>query len=269
MENFSEEINKALRIDFKPFQLRKVAGPRREQAIKEAMSWPKGQNQEGRIFTCLYTFGDYKIGVNKPGKEAAPDYKRCRNRNGQYTNNPNDMLPTIFFRDERIDENLSFRDIFERLHTIAREDEGTLELLGCLLFRTGFMLDHEQVSEGVLRFGPPEPVLKEIERRIPKIGNLPTRVFLHLVEVLSLNEDVKYWTLGYDTIWDAYGRRNNLLTCVHMVAVSLNKVSFVKFAGSMARPPVGIAPISIKTAFEVFPSLRGKGWESSESSSDS
>jgi hypothetical protein len=248
MKSIHEEIS----IDLKQFEVKRLSGTRREQAIKEALSWPKGPDTEHKTVTCLYSIENYTIGISKPGKEAAPDYKRCRNRNGEYTNNPNDMLPTILIDGNKREGNLSFTDIFECIHELSRKDEFGLELLGTVLFRAAFMLDHLESKPGIWRFCPPEKIMKEIETRIPTAADMPIRVFLHLVEVLSLNEDVKYGTLGYDTIWAEYGRRNNLLTCAHLIAVLLNRASLIKFAGSLTRPPVGVAPLSYKKGLEVF-----------------
>ena len=263
-ETNSKAMDREMSIDLKQFEVKRLSGTRREQAIKEALSWPKGPDTEHQTFTCLYEIGKYKIGVSKPGKEAAPDYKRCRNRNGEYTNNPNDMLPTLLIDGCKREENLSFTDIFECIHELSRKDEFGLELLGTVLFRAAFMLDHQESKPGVWRFNPPQKTMKEIETRIPTAANMPIRVFLHLVEVLSLNEDVKYGTLGYDTVWAEYGRRNNLLTCAHLIAVLLNKASLVKFAGSLTRPPVGVAPLSYKKGLEVFSLLTPEGGVSSD-----
>jgi len=238
--------------------LGKFAAPVRAQSMSEAMGWAKGPSQTERYFHELYTYDIYSVGVEKPGKEAAPDYDRCRTKDGLQTNNPNDMLPCVYVSGKKRDRDLTFVDIFEQLERMMREDQTALELIGCLLFRSGFMLDHANASTGGLRYHPPAAALRVIEERMPEIGGLPAEVFLYYLDVLALNEDVKYETLGYNVATQGYGRRNNLLTCAHLIAVLLNRASLFKFAGSLARPPPGVAPMAQKAGREYFPLLDGR-----------
>ena len=96
------------------------------------------------------------------------------------------------------------------------------------------------------------------KKRLPKIGDVPTDVFLYFLDILALNEDVKVHTLGHKNAKHDYGRINTLLTFAHLIAVLLNRRSLAKFAGAFARPPSGMAPIP-KTekgnVFESFPLL--------------
>ena len=79
-------------------------------------------------------------------------------------------------------------------------------------------------------------------------------VFMYLVEVLALNEDVKYDFRGR-VLAEGYGRQNNLLTCAHLIAVLLDRLPLVDFAGGMARPPTGLSPITQSGARAAFPML--------------
>ena len=69
------------------------------------------------------------------------------------------------------------------------------------------------------------------------------KIFLHFLEILSLNEDIKTSYGGYSDFKKDYGRINTLLTFVHLITVLLNRRSLAKFAGNFARPPSGMAPI--------------------------
>ena len=130
-----------------------------------------------------------------------------------------------------------------------------LELLACLFYRAAFMLDHEELEPGCWRYSPPDNVLNEIESSVPEMAGFPTRVFLHLVEMIALNEDVKYRTLGKN-IQSGTGRTNNLSTCAHIRAYLLGRVSLVELLGAFARQPPGVAPLTQTAARELFPMLR-------------
>lgn len=237
-------------------KLTSFARSRRLEAVNEALTWEKGSSQVNRKVKKLYFLEDYIIGVAKPGKEAAPDYRECTHYiTRQKTNNPNDMLPVIFKSGKMIDEILSFEDIFERIEKLMHSDLFGLELMGMLLFRAAFMVDHRKEEGKYWRYYPPIKSTAILEERIPLVSGIPVRVFLHFLEVLSLNEDVKVYTLGYNDFRQDYGRINTLLTLVHLIAVLLNRKSLAKFAGSFARPPAGIAPIPKTKITEVFPLL--------------
>jgi len=237
------------------------ARPRRLEALQEAIDWKKGPNQQNRIVTKLYSIDTYSIGVAKPGKEAAPNYKGCRHYiTGKKTNNPNDMYPLVLKSGEKIGKNLTFEDMFEKIEELMRADLFGLELMGMFIFRAAFMLDHEKNKKGKWRYCPPEIIVDFLEKSIPSISEFPTRVYLHFLEILSLNEDVKVYTLGYSDCRRDYGRINTLLTFANLITVLLNRRPLFKFAGSLARPPSGMSPLPKTKATEYFP-LLSPDWE--------
>jgi len=92
-------LNKKLALP--AIKLTPFARKRRQQALYESLSWPKGPDQDHRIYKELYFIENHSLGVSKPGKEASPEYKGCRNyKTHEKTNNPNDMLPLIVPRDK-------------------------------------------------------------------------------------------------------------------------------------------------------------------------
>jgi len=238
------------RDDMKP----KIAGRKRLDSVIEAISWPTGTDVDNKRGTVVYESGEYVVRLSKPGKEAAPDYNRCKYKDGSIGNNPNDMRPEIVYKGVLQDNNATFKDIFKVIEAIKNADMVGLEFMGCILGRSAFMADHIEVSDGVWRYSPSVSVLNELCERIPTMYNVPTEVFLHYLNALALNEDTKYHTLGYDITKDT-GRRNNLLTCVNLVGVFLDRVSIVDFAGSFSRPPSGISAISMTKMLEIFPDL--------------
>lgn len=257
--------------------LMNFAHQRRAELLQEALSWKTGKSQEERLTTILYEVDDYTIGARKPGKEAAPDYNRIRHYNScpccngtkENTNNPNDMLP-IILKNGRVwpeSQPWTFENMFGSVEQLMREDELGIELLGSLLFRLAFMLDHEN-ENGNWRLNLPEQTITTLEQRIPSIGNVPSRVFIYFLEMLGINEEIKVHTLGYRNLTQIrdtkkgkktsnvdYGRTNTILTFCHLIGVLLLRKPLSKFAYSFARQPQGMAPLPKTKGHETFPLL--------------
>lgn len=251
----SKTLNKELALPA-GLKLSPFARPRRQEMLNEALVWPKGKSQINRKITKVYRSNDYVIAVGKPGKEAAPDFKRRHYTTGEIVNNPNDMNPFVMKKDKKIGDDLTFEALFEQIEHLMRADMLGLELLGTLIFRLAFMLDHTKDAKGHWRYIPPPKALEVLLKRIPVIGDTPSDVFLYFLDVLALNEDVKMHTLGHENARHDYGRVNTLLTFAHLIAVLLNRRSLAKFAGAFARPPSGMAPLpKIKGLFETYPLL--------------
>lgn len=248
-------INKELALTA-GLKLSPFARSRRAEMLKEAILFPKGKNQEKRRITEIYKSGNFVVAVGKPGKEAAPDFKRKHYITGETTNNKNDMNPFIMMNGKKVGNDLTFGALFEQIEHLMRADMFGLELLGMLIFRMAFMLDHNRNQKNNWRYTPPELSLAILKKRLPEVGGVPVDVFLYFLDVLALNEDVKMHTLGHENAQHDYGRINTLLTFAHLVAVLLNRRSLAKFAGAFARPPSGMAPLpKIKGLFETYPLL--------------
>jgi hypothetical protein len=231
----------------------RIAGAKKLAAVEEAISWPKGVDLEHTIPSVLFETDSFTVQLAKPGKETAPDFL-ARYKDGNYGPNPNDMRPEIRHNRNMVKGLASFTEIFEelqRLHLVSTEG---ITLIACLLARSAYMLDHVEISPGIWRYRPPVETIEKLSRLIPSAEGVPVEVFLHFLDALALNEDVKYHTLGYD-IKTGPGRRNNLLTCVHVIAVMLGLASIAKFAGAFASIPRGISPLAFKTMLEIFPEL--------------
>jgi len=237
-------------------KLSPFARPRRVEMTAEAIGWPKGKNQEKRKITEIYKAGNFVVAVGKPGKEAAPDFKRKHYITGVVTNNRNDMNPFVTENGKKVGNDLTFEAMFEQVEHLMHADLFGLELLGMLIFRMAFMLDHQKNTQGNWRYIPPSQSMLVLNKRIPKVGDIPAEVFLYFLDVLALNEDVKVHTLGHENAKYDYGRVNTLLTFAHLISVLLNRRSLAKFAGNFARPPSGMAPMpKIKGIFETYPLL--------------
>ncbi|MBU0466385.1 MAG: hypothetical protein KKF39_01770 [Nanoarchaeota archaeon] len=184
-----ELVNKKLKLPDE--KLTPFARSRRLEALNETLKWGKGPDQKNREVTELYLIKENVVAVAKPGKEADPNYKGCRNYlTHEKTNNENDMNPQIIKDGKKIEKDLTFGDMFENIEKLMHSDIFGLELLGMLLFRAAFMIDHKKNENGNWRYSPPEEILEILEKRIPDVSGTPVRVFLHFLEILSLNEDI-------------------------------------------------------------------------------
>ncbi len=248
-------INKELALTT-GLKLSPFARPRRVEMTTEAIGWPKGKSQEKRKIFELYKVGDFTVAVGKPGKEAAPDFRRKHYITGIEMNNQNDMNPFVMEKGKKVGNDLMFEAMFEQIEHLMHADMFGLELLGMLIFRMAFMLDHQKDSQGHWRYIPPGESMHVLNNHLPKIGDVPAEIFLYFLDVLALNEDVKVQTMGHEDAKHDYGRINTLLTFAHLISVLLNRRSLAKFAGNFARPPSGMAPMpKIKGIFETFPLL--------------
>jgi hypothetical protein len=228
----------------------------RHDLIDEAIGLSKGDGQDTIIYHTMYSIDDYEIRLGKPGKEVFEN--NLRRKDGSRGNNGNDMAPTIFCHGTIIEKPGTFEEIFIKFLDYYG-DEQSLQILGSLLFRCAYLLDHKENPQGHWRFYPPIDVIATVTNTGKFTSPEPLMVFLHYLEIIALNEDVKYHTLGYD-IKTGIGRPNNLLTYAHIIALLIQSdgdiknlaKSLLKFAGGLTRPPTGINAISFKKALEVF-----------------
>ena len=229
-------------------RLMDYAQSRRDQAIQEAISWARG-TQEERVFHTVYSSGPYEVRLGKPGKEAK--------RKGT-AENPNDMLPTIFLDGSRLDKYLpDFTEILKTLAGFRNADYG-LRLLGCVLYRAAYMLDHKELAPRSWRLVPPPDVMTEVERRLPDASGMPVSVFLQFLDALAWNEDVKYESRNLNRR-DPMGRTNNLLTYTYFVAMLLGALDEADMVGAVAsgRGVARLAKASADRALAAFPMLQG------------
>ena len=238
----SKKLGKILQLD--PAEI-KEAKTLRAKSIDDAVALPGGPSRADMVHHVLWTGHGYEVGVGKPGKETE-------------RKNPNvyDMWPFIR-KDGVFDEkSASFGDIFHELEHMSNKSKYSLELLGCLLARSALMLDHKIENDKVV-YVPSEEILSEIKKDISSMFNVPLEVFLQYLEMIALNEDVKYQK-NLNTKGKAYGksagRPNNLLTCAHLISVLLGKAGIVDFAYGFAQQR-GVSAIKVTQLPSCFPLL--------------
>lgn len=243
-----------------PRVLKAIHIPRRNAMIDEAIQFPIGESLDLKIYTEMYTHENYSLRLGKPGKEFVSS--QIKYMDGHKGNNPHDMSPTTFIDNQIASRVGTFEEIFKQFIRIVPNYK-SLELLGCLIVRNAMVLDHVQDVNGNWRYSPPVDVLNEIKKEFPDNFGEPLEVFLSYIELIALNEDTKYRTLGYD-ISTGIGRYNNLLTYANIINIILHRrnsseadflLHLMKFAGGLVRPPAGLNPISLRAAIQAFPHL--------------
>lgn len=236
----SKKLAKILQLD--PVEI-KAAKALRAKSIDDVVALSGGPSRSEMNYHVLWSGHGYEVGVGKPGKETE-------------RKNPNvyDMWP--FIRKDGIfdEKSASFGDIFHELEHMSNKSKYSLELLGCLLARSALMLDHK-IENDKVTYTPNEEILDEIKKDISSMFHVPLEVFLQYLEMIALNEDVKYQK-NLNTKGKAYGksagRPNNLLTCAHLIAVLLGKAGIVDFAYGFAQQR-GVSAIKVTQLPSCFP----------------
>jgi len=217
----------------------------RDKSIDDAVLLSSGISRKEMLHHVLWEGEGYEVGVGKPGKETE-----------RKVPNINDMWPFVRKGGIFEEKSASFDDIFYELEHMSNHSKYALELLGCLLIRSGSMLDHKIVNNRVV-YEPPQIVIDEISKDITSMFGVPLIVFLQYLEAIALNEDVKYQrrlNMNGKPYSKAAGRPNNLLTCAHLIAVLLGRTSIVGFATGFAKQR-GVSAIQPKQISSCFPLL--------------
>lgn len=247
-----------------------------------------------RHITPIYKIEEFVIGAARPGKEAATDYAKikhyhhcscdqCKSGNRvQGVNNPHDMFPYISKNNILLSAKRrelasgrtkvtpwTFEHIFSLLEEVNTTEQTAfaLEILGSIMVRLAFMLDHKFDKEENLFLSLPTFATSEMSKRIPFIGKegfeIPTASLIYFLDILGYNEDVKVDVCGYRNLRREYsggprpqdnGRTNTLLTISHMLAAVLHRRPIGEFAYGLFRG-LGMNPMSKGTIHPAFPLL--------------
>src|SRR5688572_28465880 len=90
---------------------------KRKERIEEAINFESGANQAQKVFTQVWTDGEYEVLLGKPGKETG-EYGGPRSKNPGAVKNINDMLPEVRRHGIKVGNNASFDDINNALWDI-------------------------------------------------------------------------------------------------------------------------------------------------------
>ena len=237
-----------------------------EQMINEVINLDKGLSTDLKSYTNMYNYNSYSLKMGRPGKEI--NSVNIKYKDGHKSNNPNDSTPLIFLKDSILLNDkkkillYSFTDIFKIFLKFV-DDDNILKYLGVALIRMALVQDHHLNEKGNYRYIIPQKIIYKLKKVVDKKIEIPLEVFLYNLELIALNEDVKYTTTGH-TIKGGTGRYNNLMTYVHLInTLRMHKKEglesfmehFMHFSGQLTRVPTGISVMSFKKIIESFPDI--------------
>lgn len=180
---------------------------KRISRINESLSITTGGKENQTKYVIDNIVGN-EVYVLKPGKEFH-----------RKTPNINDMFPNV----GQLFVKFSFMDIWKTLLNISRKiplDE--YKQLCVIIYRLAYMLDFEDIGGSKYRYRPSQDIINAINNIQLSVSNanikLPILEFLHFIDILSWNEDVKYHTEERNCKFDMKnpkkGRINTVLSCI-------------------------------------------------------
>ncbi len=156
----------------------------------------------------------------KPGKEA-------------FRQNPNihDMYPCVVGNGKNEVDGYAFDDIWEYLIKISIINQITFKKVLTIIYRICYLYDHSFINEKQLRYDPNEQLLDYLHKldfslkegfedkfKKEHIGLIE---FLHFVDLLGWNEDVKYNTVGNEPFIGKNKRTGRVNTVLSIISVPL------------------------------------------------
>jgi hypothetical protein len=153
----------------------------------------------------------------KPGKETL-----------RTTPNIHDMFPNVGNNNQSETVGYTFEIMWEYLIKISIINQITFKKILVLLYRLCFLLDHQEIETGKLRYSPSKDLSEYIDKidfslkdgfkdkfKTEEIGLWE---YLHFIDLIGWNEDVKYHVKNsipnFETVNKKTGRVNTILTII-------------------------------------------------------
>jgi len=189
----------------------------RSARIAEAISFKSG-TIENPMKTLISVLPNGKEAYFlKPGKETL-----------RATPNIHDMFPNVGRNNQSETDDYSFEIMWEYLIKISIINQITFKKVLVLLYRLCFILDHQEVKPGELRYSPSEGLsdyigkidfsLKDGFKDKFKTEEIGLWEYLHFIDLIGWNEDVKYnvtnSTPNFNIGNKRKGRVNTILTII-------------------------------------------------------
>lgn len=205
-------------IKTKIFRSNKEFIKKRAQLIKEAIAFEGGTIKKPKKHLISSLPNGKEAYFFKPGKETL-----------RKVPNIHDMSPNVGASGISETESWAFEKIWEYLIKISIIHQSTFKKVLVLLYRLCFLIDHKENTKGKLRYCPSQKNLDYINNienfvledgfrdkfRTKEIGLLE---FLHFVDLLGWNEDVKYHIVNgkpdFKTRAPKVGRVNTILSVI-------------------------------------------------------
>lgn len=207
-----EEISDILRTEILNFRITRIREKRerinelRRKRINEAVDWEGGESVADPRKIVIDETDEAEVFFLKPGKEV----------NNEKNPNPHDMTPKV----GELYTGFTFQDTWAILLEAGVRDFERFKFLLVLVYRSAYLLDHEEVDKGKVRYKPNEDIMEVIEELDTTFnGIIPGGVheLLHFLDILAWNEDVKYQSgvRGFELEGNFYvGRINNMLSTI-------------------------------------------------------
>jgi hypothetical protein len=234
---------------------------KRLELINIALGWEGTTPKSHMIFHNVWKYpkdSSYVVCFGKYGKEYYEVSKQYEDTSDDQIpdnerKNCNDMMPTVFRNGSIVD---SFRgrfdDIFALLEHCGNEGKiNAVRALAILFYRNALLLDHN-ASNGNYSYNPPQELIDYICSEVPEYEGIPMEVYLHALDAIGFNEDVKYFTQGKLQKKTGIGRENNMKTYSYAAACVLGYEYWAGFVYKLMRG-MGVSPISSKMFGTYFP----------------
>jgi hypothetical protein len=196
------------------------------------------KTQEKRILVKTTRDGE-KVYIQYPGKESINDNEYYR---------PWDFKPKIVRTDGSESLNYSFEDIWDNFELLKECPKDSVRILATLYYRMAFMCDHSEsgrdfetvygsesedgsfnprtTSEETLGdflwiYDPNLDLVSDLSDCFPRMWDMSLEAFLHFIDLLTLNEDCKYYyrsTIVNGTDWkQGIGKVSTLKTFIKIL----------------------------------------------------
>lgn len=237
---------------------------KRIQLINIALGWEGITPKNNFIVHNVWQYPldpSYKVGFGKYGKEyydiEDSNYKGKPDDeipNGA-RKNCNDMMPAVFKDGIIVDSfRARFDDIFALLEICGKRGmTDVVKAFSLLFFRNALLFDH-YIDNGNYCYRPPQELVQYICENIPEYEGVPMEVYIHALDAIGFNEDVKYYTRGLLQNKKGVGRENNMKTYSNAAACVLGNNNWAGFIYQLMRG-YGVAPITNKMFSTCFPEI--------------
>lgn len=215
----------------------------RQARIDEAVEWEAGPSTDEPIRHEVDELPQgHVVHFLKPGKEA-----------DRSNPNPDDMTPNV----EDLYTGYRFDDTWTEIARIGFIDEEMFDFFMVLLYRNAYLIDHVDTGGNRYRYRPELEVVDAIDDRVGEAVTGDILSFLHFLDILGWNEDVKYHGENGDYALSSNfytGRINTILTCID---IPYKLSSFIKEVTSKADSPEDIDVRMVLQTMQDLSSARG------------
>lgn len=234
---------------------------KRIDLINIALQWEGATPNNTFIMHNVWEYpqdSTYKVCFGKYGKEyyeVSSDYKNMDDEDipKSERKNCNDMKPTIFRNRQIVDSfRARFDDIFKLLEDCGHRGlTEVVKAFSILFFRNALLIDHTN-DNGNYCYNPPQELINFICTSMPEYEGVPMEVYIHALDAIGYNEDVKYFTKQLLQKKTGIGRENNMRTYSYAAACVLGDENWAGFVYKLMRG-YGVAPITNEMFATCFP----------------